>query len=285
MNEPIDHHYIPVFYLSQWCDPTGKVVRYYRPRKEVIASPITPKSTGYEPQLYTLNGYPDEQKQWIEKHYMGPVVDEPASKALRILLAHNNLNLTPETRTDWVRFLMSLSLRNPEAVANTNAEMRAGLADKFSRHSDWYEANKKANDPPTFVEFVQNNMPLVLENSGKLYLPDFIENQGIGTVLIQMRWFTFDLGNSAFTLLTGDRPFIRTFGLKDQRCVVVLPISPRFAFVATHAAEVDLRLRPADPAQLAKDINARIVAQAVKHVYGASDHHLRFVENRLAPVK
>jgi Protein of unknown function (DUF4238) len=72
MNEPIDHHYIPVFYLNQWCDQAGKVVRYYRPHKEVIASPITPKSTGYEPQLYALDGYPDDQKQWIEKHYMGP---------------------------------------------------------------------------------------------------------------------------------------------------------------------------------------------------------------------
>jgi hypothetical protein len=285
MTEPIDHHYIPVFYLSQWCDPTGKVVRYYRPRKEVIASPITPKSTGYETQLYTLNGYPDEQKQWIEKHYMGPVVDEPASKALRILLAHNNLNLPLETRTDWVRFLMSLSLRNPEAVANSNAEMRAGLADKFSQHRDWYEANKKANDPQTFVEWVQNNIPLVLENSGKLHLPDFIENPDIGTVLIQMRWFTFDLGSSAFTLLTGDRPFIRTLGLKDQRCVVVLPISPRFAFVATHVPEVDRHLRGLDPTQLVKYINAGIVAQAIKYVYGLSEGHLQFVENRLAPRK
>src|SRR5262249_23512187 len=151
-NQPIDQHYIPVFYLNQWCDPAGKVVRYYRPRKEVIASPITPKSTGYEPQLYALDGYPDDQKQWIEKHYMGPVVDEPASKALRILLARKNSDLTPETRTDWVRFLMSLSLRNPEAVANTDAEMRTGLTAKFSQHSDWYEANKAPNDPPIFVE-------------------------------------------------------------------------------------------------------------------------------------
>jgi Protein of unknown function (DUF4238) len=213
------------------------------------------------------------------------VVDEPASKALRTLLAHNNLDLTPETRTDWVRFLMSLSLRNPEAVANTNAEMQTELAAKFSHHNDWYEANKAPNDPPTFVEWVENNIPLVWENSGKLHLPDFIENPGIGTVLIRMRWFTFDLGSSDFTLLTGDRPFIRTHGLIDQRCIVVLPISPRFAFVATHAAEVDLRVRRADPAQLVKDINARIVAQAVKYVYGATDRHLRFVENRLAPVK
>ncbi len=285
MNEPIDHHYIPVFYLSQWCDTAGKVVRYYRPHKEVIASPITPKSTGYEPQLYALDGYPDDQKQWVEKNYMGPVVDAPASKALRILLAQNSLDMTPETRTDWVRFLMSLILRNPEAVANTNAEMRAGLTAKFSQHSDWYEANKAPNDPPTFVEWAQNNIPLVWDNSGKLHLPDFIENPGIGTVLIRMHWFTFDLGNSAFTLLTGDRPFIRTHGLKDQRCVVVLPISPRFAFVATHAPEVDLHLSRVDPAQLVKDINARIVAQAVKHVYGASDCHLQFVENHLVPSK
>ena len=83
MNDPINHHYIPVFYLRQWCDAAGKVTRYYRPNVEVVASLITPENTGYEPHLYTLDGYPADQKQWIEKHYMGPAVDDPASKVLQ----------------------------------------------------------------------------------------------------------------------------------------------------------------------------------------------------------
>ncbi len=48
MNEPDKHHYLPVFYLSRWSQPDGKVIRYYRPHQAVVASPIAPKNTGYD---------------------------------------------------------------------------------------------------------------------------------------------------------------------------------------------------------------------------------------------
>jgi hypothetical protein len=94
----------------QWCNADGKIVRYYRPHLKVVASPITPEKTGYEPHLYSLDGLPSDQRQQIEKHYMAPVVDDPASRALQILMARNTSNTSARLRTDWVRFLMSLSL-------------------------------------------------------------------------------------------------------------------------------------------------------------------------------
>jgi len=283
MSEPINHHYLPVFYLRQWCDATGKVVRYYRPHKDVVASPIAPENTGYEPFLYALNGYPDDQKQWIEKNYMGPKVDEPASRALQTLLARNTPNLSAETRADWTRFLMSLALRDPATVAKTHTDARSELVSKLLRNPEEYDAIRGEDAPPTFYGWVETHIPHLLDNFGKLILPDLIENEEIGTVMIRMRWSAFDLSSSGLSLLTGDRPFIRAHGLKDKRCVIVLPISPRFAFIATHAPETERGLLNAGTKRLARDINARIVAQAVKHVYGVSDSHLQFVENRLAP--
>jgi hypothetical protein len=58
MSHPINHHYLPVFYLRQWRNANGKVIRYHRPYKDVVASPIAPNNTGYEPGLYTLHGLP-----------------------------------------------------------------------------------------------------------------------------------------------------------------------------------------------------------------------------------
>ena len=63
MSRPTNHHYLPVFYLRQWCNANGKVVRYHRPYKDVIASPIAPDNTGCEPGLYTLHGYPPEKRR------------------------------------------------------------------------------------------------------------------------------------------------------------------------------------------------------------------------------
>jgi hypothetical protein len=283
VNDPINHHYIPVFYLRQWCDAAGKVTRYYRPNVEVVASPITPENTGYEPHLYTLDGYPADQKQWIEKHYMGPAVDDPASKALQTLLAADIPNLTAEKKIGWTRFLMSLSLRDPDAVAKANADMRQALTIKLCQSREWYDANKTSADPATFAEWVESNIPSMLEKGGTLHLPNFIDNADIGTVILHMSWFTFDLEGGGLTLLTGDRPLIRTHGLKDRHCIVLLPLSPRLVFVATNAPETDRGLLRAKREKLVTDINARIVAQARRYVYGATTHHLRFVENRLAP--
>jgi hypothetical protein len=92
------------------------------------------------------------------------------------------------------------------------------------------------------------------------------------------------LDRSNLTLLTSDRPYIRIHGLKDPHCVIVLPLSPRLAFVATHSIEVQQALLRQGTRQLVKSINARLVAQAVKHVYGTDNSHLRFVENRLCPL-
>ena len=79
MNEPINHHYLPVFYLEQWCGDKGKVVRYYRPYRKVVAAPISPDYTGYEPYLNTLEGFPPDLRASIETHYMTPEIRRPRS--------------------------------------------------------------------------------------------------------------------------------------------------------------------------------------------------------------
>src|SRR5258708_37469711 len=101
MSEPINHHYLPVFYLRQWCNAAGKVVRYYRPHRAVVASPITPENTGYEPALYSLDGDPSEHRQAIEKQFFGPIIDEPASRTLAALLERKRRKQTPDSRSTW----------------------------------------------------------------------------------------------------------------------------------------------------------------------------------------
>ena len=284
MSDPINHHYLPVFYLRQWCDADGKVVRYYRPHKEVLSSPITPKYTGYEPFLYSLAGYPPEHRQVIETNFMAPHVDGPASEALAALMSRQSFpDLSVKTRHDWTRFLMAMALRDPATMAKIKADARRGLEARLLDDPEEYEEAKGDSPHPTLLAWAQAHTPALLENIGVLYLPDLIENEQIGTVIIRMRWATLDLSRSAHTLLTSDRPYIRTSGLKDPECVIVLPLSPHLAFVATHGPEQQRRLLRLGTMHLVKCINAHVVAQAVKHVYGDSDRHQQFVENRLCP--
>ena len=128
MTEPIKHHFLPVFYLRGWCDSaTGQLIQYSRPYRDVIAEPRSPKATGFEPFLYTMEGLPDDQKQTIEKDYMAAKVDDPAARALRVLLGTNTSALTEPLRAAWTRFMLASLHRRPAAVAEIGDTFKSTL--------------------------------------------------------------------------------------------------------------------------------------------------------------
>ena len=126
MNEPRKHHYIPQFYLKNWAGLDGRVICYRRLSKRKVASdPVTPKSTGYEKDLYTLEDLPRNLRQAIEKEVTADV-DGRAAAALRKMVAAKSVNsLTQEDRQAWAQFVVSLPIRNPEAVADIKTTSRA----------------------------------------------------------------------------------------------------------------------------------------------------------------
>jgi hypothetical protein len=280
MSHPINHHYLPVFYLRQWRNANGKVIRYHRPYKDVVASPIAPNNTGYEPGLYTLHGYPPERAQAIETEFMGPHVDEPASRALKILVARDFSGMTDEMRVAWTRFLMAVRLRDPHALTEQSTLARNLLKDDLLVDPE-YQSLRKDTDPPNAYEWVQKEHPRFLENIGKLFLTRMINHQKIGDHIINMCWARIDLSASAVSLLTGDRPFIATHGLADARCILAFPLSPRFLFIATNNPQLVQQVLDRGFTHIAKAANANTVGQAIKHVYGSSGSHLEFVEKRL----
>jgi hypothetical protein len=46
MSIPRDHHFIPAFYLRQWCDHTGKLIEYTIKHGKLISKPVGPSATG-----------------------------------------------------------------------------------------------------------------------------------------------------------------------------------------------------------------------------------------------
>lgn len=128
---------------------------------------------------------------------------------------------------------------------------------------------------------MQKEHPRFLENVGKLFLTRAINHQKIGDHIINMRWARIDISASAVSLLTGDRPFIATHNLADESCILAFPLSPRFLFIATNNPQLVQQALDGGVTRIAKAANANIVRQAIKHVYGNSDTHRRFVETRL----
>src|ERR1700730_9592289 len=105
MNEPIDHHYVPVFYLSRWEGSDGCICRFSRPYgDEVKAKRVVPKGTAFERRLYETRGLPHEQAQTMERNFMAKL-DSDAAGALALLEA--GLEWTSAARNSWSRFLVA----------------------------------------------------------------------------------------------------------------------------------------------------------------------------------
>jgi Protein of unknown function (DUF4238) len=281
LNQPINHHYLPIFYLKQWCDGDGKVVRYYRPYREVVASTIIPENTGYEPNLYALGGFPADLRASIEASYMGPVIDAKASDALKLLLAGRLTTMNDANKRAWARFLASLALRNPETLAAVNAEMRQLLIAQLCAKPDAQEAYRTSSDPRDIGAWFEDQYPAILERAGTLQLPLFITE--LSKPFHEMLWSLCDLSTSPTSLLTSDRPLFGQHGSGDPRYIVALPLSPRFLFVAANANESIQELASQPPDTVISMINRQLVTQAATHVYGSTKSHLAVIERHLRP--
>ena len=282
MSDPIDHHYLPIFYLKAWCASDGKVVRFYRPHDVVVATPVSPDNTAFEPRLYSLEGYPAEQVQTVERDYMSRTVDSPAAVALRVLLEKRPSGMTVEMRNAWTRFVMSMQLRNPFTLQEVKAVADSTLRENLFKADDpEYQAIRDQGDPPTFYEWALKYAPHQMDSMHKAWLPGLIEHEKIGTHIMNMHWSVVDVSKGRFSLLTGDRPYISTHGLGDAKAVIALPISPELLFIASNSANAVQRFRSQPPSDTARRLNTHIARLAVKQVYSDSRAPLPFVEKHL----
>ena len=121
MELPRDHHHSPAFSLVPWTSGDGKLCEMRR-FIGASANPISvlrksPEYTGWQRDLYKIDGVPDEASQHLEINFMKPL-DTRASNALNLLLAGRDLDR--EKRSDWTRYVMSRMFRHPFAVNFVN---------------------------------------------------------------------------------------------------------------------------------------------------------------------
>jgi hypothetical protein len=285
VSDPERHHHLPIFYLKQWAALDGRVIRYYRPHREVVAHPIAPKNTGYEESLYSLEGYKPEQRNVIEKNFMAPEVDDPAVAPLRIFLERRPVSeLTLPMKQAWTRFLMALHVRSPGRVQQITSQGAEALRAMLSKDPEEYEAVRKPDDPPTLVGWVERYAPALIENYGKTLLPGIMTHQATGNEIIRMHWGVLGSSGANPDILTCDRPLFLSHGIDDPKCLIALPISPRAIFLASREQGTLDKLIGMESSALIRAANESIVTQADRYVYGAHGRALGFVERWLAPL-
>ena len=71
---------------------------------------------------------------------MAPGVDDPAARALLAIIERNPEKLTPELRSAWTRFIMSLHVRTPAKVEKITQQMAQYYRQSFLSDPEEYEA-------------------------------------------------------------------------------------------------------------------------------------------------
>ena len=279
MSIPLDHHYLPVFYLKRWADADdGQVVEYHRPHKRVVTRRRYPTQTGKARGLYSLPGFNEpELQQQVELRLMGPV-DDAAAKALSLI--EQRAPLDAEMRDGWARFVMSLLHRSPERMRYFGEKIRGADFDLTPEIRAAYELQRGEGDPG-----VEDYLPLLPDHAftqaRAILINRLINSKPIGQVLVEMEWSLIRLDGGRHGLLTSDDPVMMSNGLNHERSFIMLPISPSTIFIAARSNMTIKAFSTQDHTTLEAGVNDAICQQAEVLVIGHSDRHCRFVENRL----
>lgn len=277
------HHYIPKFYLKQWCNSSGLLCEFSRPHTIVKPRMTSPDGTGYVRGLNTFETLPHEAANFLETQFFLLLkADNLAAAAMRELL-QGNVALSQEMRNGWTRFIMTLLHRTPEGFARITERITKDLPvqiERFIRTND--DLLGLSHDAPALAELSSLiGDERALENLLLRVLHSNMDSERVGNVLNQMHWTLLTINHSDFSLLTSHRPMTMTLPIGHPNARLFIPVSPNDIFVAANQPDVPREMNDIVPSRIVRWLNDRVARQSRKYVYAADDRQLRFVPKRL----
>lgn len=270
MGQPIDHHYIPRFFLRPWCGADGKLTCYSVKHARLCVDRYTPAQVAKQAYLYSLQGVSDEQAQIIETDILRPI-DDAAAPIHKLLLNDSSPNLSARQREEWGRFLRSLRARTPHIITTFREKGRQTMIEEFLRDPEEFEAIKGTLPHASLLALVNEKLPSLVENFGLANVfPQVLLESEILPRFLSLDWQVLDFRSQRYRLLLADNP-VFIHGHKDDAWLWVLPIGPTRAFVAANRPLNTLR----DPV---KEANVSAIRQSITYIYADGKEAQRFVE-------
>lgn len=280
MSEPRKHHYIPAFYLRQWAQRDGFLCEMRKIRGKLIVSTKSPDATGFQKDLYKIDGVSPDLAQHFERIFMH-MVDTEAAQAMRSFIG-GTMDVPVKERNAWIRFLLSLLFRNPEAVAELRDQVITLYRESLARLRNNYDELRPPEFPLTLEEFDAQSNPNFGDIAASNFLQQIMNSEGIANRIVKMRWGRLHLWRSRHTLLTSDRPLCLPMRFKTASIAIAIPISPGIAFTAAENDQALQRLAYGDHTAMVEEINKQVVSQARQYVWGLDDGALSFVQKHIS---
>jgi hypothetical protein len=282
MNRPRRHHYLPVFYLKRWADPSGRVVEFSRPYGNVVKPRrVYPAGTGFVEHLYSHTDHSNQPAPVLEDGLFKPV-DSKAAYALKLL----EQNAAPsawksDVRQAWAMFMTSLLMRMPADIEMLKARYSADWTVATPEQQASYMVSRKPDDPPTVEDYFRSFSSSVVANHALDIIPKLIGMKDTTLFLMNMHWFVLEASKSGHALITSDRPLLRS-PLKSPDAFWQLPIGPHRMFWAVHEPKWEMYLRQNIQRDWVRIANEGLLRRATRYAFSNTDAPLRFVQQQLA---
>ncbi|WP_158586871.1 DUF4238 domain-containing protein [Aurantiacibacter zhengii] len=263
MSVPIDHHYLPQFYLRRWTRGE-KLYRYVRPRKgsAIHQKKVTPAAVGYQPHLYAYSDGTDEaDRQRLETRFFQLIDDRAAAALAKVEEGQRG---TAIDRVGLVQFLLSLLHRSPTRIEH----LRDELAERMKSVPGF-----DASDPAQIMRIADSINDL---------LSDLISSRDMVPFVAEMRVFRVDV-EAKVKLLTCDIPLMQSHGIKRPDAFLMLPYAPNRLLILAHDERVALSFSSQEKEALANAVNDAVVKQARQVVIASNDEARAFIEARFDP--
>lgn len=271
------HHYIPQFYLKPWLGSDHKLQEFRRGYQgRIQTGRYGTLSTGFADDLYALPGVTEETRQNVERIFMG-VVDTTATDAQNLLLS----GIIPEgdLRASWVRFLLSLLMRTPEAIAKFKAQIGKTWRYPDPELQERYNSQKKPDWPDTFEAMMLQADPTIVDRTAILTATKMMQDENVIRLFMRAQWWVLDISQASnMSFMTSDHPLIMTNGLGRKDGHFALPISPKHLFIGFMENDFGATVRALPPEEVVATVNRLVSGQGRKYVYAVDARERALVE-------
>jgi hypothetical protein len=224
------HHYVPQFYLRQWCGTDGKM--WIKPVDGRSPFRASPKNFAAENGLYDTSDIP-EFSALDQEGDLGAIEGLFDSRWPEVF----DGTMDPATKMNISRFLALMHLRHPRVKKHVQESNSV-----FRRLVEMTEGKEQ-------IEIVTPNgeIHILLKSDVEAYASDTPENikagfiysmrrsiEDLATALNSRKWGVIFTKGGAPVFITGDCPLVlqrgsctrRTFGFRTPGTVITFPISP-----------------------------------------------------------
>ena len=278
MSVPRKHHYVPEFLIKQWADANGQVAPYMRtvtkhPQREQKSSP---KAFCYKIDLLRTDYDCPAYSQRLESEWLSQI-DSAAAIIHRTLIRDSNASLSFDEKCNWMRFIISLLIRQPSLIFQARNETSIKYQAKFNEDQELTDILKKQKITQTPAEYIKNDYPYAFENMAVKRLAKMCDDPKQMQKIMRMNWFYSDFSDVSFGLVLGDRPLIKNLGSSTVPALLALPLSPTRIWFAAHNQHTVENIKTDARRDIVMRINRESVNQATKWVFDKEGYNSRLI--------